>query len=195
MNKGQRAWLAVIIFTVSQVCAPQAHAALIATRSNSSPQVFSSGYWAVIALSDPVNNSPLSAYSIPSVGRDNAGGRGTYFYIKNIGTLATLSANVTVSSTISTNNAYTIKLESCAGTWNTSTGSCSSGLSTILNNSSISPHTNTISKTVSWSNSFNPASYAQVRLSYSSSGNRSVSATVSIAVSRADVRSATNTSA
>lgn len=187
MNKGQRAWLAVIIFTVSQVCAPQAHAGLIAVRTSSAPQSFTTGTWKVAPVATNASTGPLAAYSMSGIARSTSTTQGTYFSIRNLGTLQTIS--MTISQTTTGTGSYTVPVQYCTGTWTETTGACSGTVTTVFTNSNASTNSGTLTLTLA------PNAAVRMRVQYVSTATRTVASSISVSVTRANVRTATSTNA
>ena len=187
MNKGQRAWLAVIIFTVSQVCAPQAHAGLIAIRTSSSSQSFSTGTWALVPVATNTATGPLAAYSMSGIARSTSATQGTYFSIRNLGTLQTIS--MLISQTTTGTGNYTVPVQYCTGSWTETTGACSGAVTTVFTNTNASTNSGTLTLTLA------PNAAARMRVQYVATGTRTVASSISVTVTRANVRTATSTSA
>ncbi len=164
-----------------------ANATNIGTATNSTPQAITSGIWSVVP----------SATTVNPVIRDTATAKGSYFTITNSGTLQTLSFTLgQTTTTTSGTNAYTVLLNYCrvsgtvAGTWS-ATGTCNTGvLTNMLTNTNASTNSATITFTLA------PAATISVQCQYHSTtagvpGNRNISDSISVTVTRANVRTAT----
>ena len=164
-----------------------ANATNIGTATNSTPQAITSGIWSVVP----------SATTVNPVIRDTATAKGSYFTITNSGTLQTLSFTLgQTTTTTSGTNAYTVLLNYCrvsgtvAGTWS-ATGTCNTGvLTNMLTNTNASTNSATITFTLA------PAATISVQCQYHSTtagvpGNRNISDSISVTVTRANVRAAT----
>ena len=184
MSRGRKTWLMATIFAVSQVCAPQAHSALTATFTNSTAQGFSSGTWAVVPVATNTSTGPLTSYVMTGIARDTSTTKGTYFSIRKLGTLQTISMSITQTTTGT--GSYTVPLQYCTGTWTETTGACSGTVTTIMTNTNASSLTQTFTFTLAANASL------RARVQYVKSGGAAtVNSTISISVSRSDVRAAT----
>lgn len=184
---GRKAWLAAITFAASQAFLPQAQASITSVRTNSLPQSISSGSWAVVPVATNTSTGPLANYVMNGIARDTSTTKGTYFSIRNLGASQAISMSIT-QTTSGTGN-YTVPLQYCTGTWTETTGACSGTVNTIMTNTNASSLTQTFTFTLAANASL------RARVSYVKTGASSltVNSTISINVTRSNVRIATTT--
>jgi len=103
--------------------------------------------------------------------------------IKNFGTATT--ASLSVSQVTTGASTYTVNLHYCAGgTWNVSTGACTGTITLIVANTNASTNSGTATISLAAGASF------QIRCQYVAAGTRTISDTVSVAVSSTNLRTA-----
>ena len=163
-----------------------ASAALNSITNNGGTTNLTSGKWGAVAAAAPTDAS--TGQYVVSVQRSTIPATGSYFTIRNVGTLQLLSMNLSLNTAGVSN--YTTNIDEClGGTWTESSGVCVGGTITQV-------RTNTNAQTTSstWTKTINPSTNVRLRIQYVATGSRTVTATINLAVARANVRLATNTS-
>ena len=186
MSKGTKRTSAVVVVILNCFGLALAHATNIGTATNTVPQSIVSGTWKVVPSITSIN--PVIRDSSAVVGSI----KGSYFTISNTGTLQTISFSL-AQTTTGTGN-YTVLLKYCpittstAGTWNLTTGACSSGTATtMLTNTNASTNSATVSYIMA------PGASIQVQAQYNATGTRTISDAISVTVTRTNVRTAAPT--
>jgi len=169
----------------NEVHANTAEAALISVVTNGGTTALSSGKWGAVAALAPTDAS-TGTFTRTGVIRSTATAKGSYFSIRNVGTLSLLSMSLTLTTT--GGGSYTTNIHRCTTTWTESNGSCPGGTITL-----VRANTNAQNATITWTMAIAPSTNVRLRLQYVAGGTRTVNATVSLAVARVNVQAATNT--
>lgn len=190
MTRGQKVWLIAITFAFSQTFLIQAHAGLATIRSNSSAQVFSTGKWAIIPILNAGDSGTPSSLTINAVAKANSW---SYFWVKNFGTLQTISFSMTNSTTMTSGNGnYSVAMSYCNIPNMNTAGTCT-GTGANYNSFGLNPTTATPAPNLPLTFTLAPGQTIQFRQQYTKpSGNATIKSVISIAVARADVRSASS---
>lgn len=190
MSRGHEAWLSAIIFAASQVFLPQANAALTTISTSSNAQTFATGTWSLVPIATATSANNQTPLVISSVSKGT--NSWTYFWVKNFGTLQTLSLTMTNSTALTSGSgAYSVIMNYCTVPSMNTAGTCSGG---SYSSFSLNPTNTNPAPNQSLSFTLAPGQTIQFREQYSNSkGNVSVSSTISVAVTRGDVRTATTT--
>ena len=189
----RQGWRVVVALVVIAGSIPTlsdfAFATLTTTRNNSTPQTFVSAKWAVGAVDTVTVNPSSSNYTIAAVARSTSAATGTYFSLKNVGTVTT--ASLTMFETITgSSNTTTVNIDACSTTWNEATGACTGG--TITN---ISARVNNVTAlSIPYSVVIPAGGSKRLRIQYVKTGGAStVTAIFSISISKTQIRTAVST--
>ena len=189
MHKRVLACLSLTFLMVigNEIHASTAQAGLAAVRSNGGTTSLTTVKWGAVAGLAPTDAS-TGSFTVTGVTKSTAATTGSYFTIRNVGTIASISIGLTL--TTSGANTYTTNIHECVGgTWNEANGACTGGVITL-----VRANTNAQSTTATWTKTINPSSNVRLRLQYVSSPARTVNATISLTMARTNIRTATNTS-
>lgn len=178
--------ITIVMVIGNEMHANIASAALNSVLNNGGTTNMTSGKWGSVAAAAPTDSS--TGQYVVSVQRSTVAATGSYFSIRNVGTLPLLSMTLSLN-TVGVSN-YTTNIDEClGGTWNESNGACTGGTITL-----VRANTNAQTTSATWTKSINPSTNVRLRIQYVASGTRTVTATINLTVARSDVRAATNTS-
>mgnify|MGYP000128401941 CR=1 FL=1 len=185
MSRGTRRTTAVAVLLLNCCGLAFAQAANNGVASNVSSQSLTSGTWSLVPVATSASTNTQTSFTISPMTKSTAGAKGSYFVIKNFGSVTTLS--MTVTQVTSGTGSYTANLHYCSGgTWNTGNGSCSGTITLIVANTNASTNSGTATITLAPNASF------QIRAQYVG-GTLTISDVISVSVARANVRLASST--
>ena len=178
---------AVVVILLNCCGLALAQAANNGVASNVTAQTIGSATWSLVPIATSASPNSQAAYVISPVVRSTNAATGSYFVIKNFGTVQTLSLSVT--QVVTGSGTYTVNLHYCAGgVWNTSTGARSGTTTLIVTNTNASTNSGTATITLA------PGASFQLRAQYVDNKTDTVTDTVSVSVSPSNLRTATNRS-
>lgn len=183
--------LVALVVSLTAPGADLAYASIKGVSSNSSTVTTSSGTWSVVAVASSTSTGPLTAWTINPVIKSTTGATGSYFSLKNLGTLSMLSASITqtTTGTPTGQTTYTVNLDYCTGTWTVTSGACSGTIFSIMTNTKATTNTGTFT----FPTALAAGASIQVRAQYVSSPPQTISDTISISVAQVNACAATTT--
>lgn len=188
MRKRVLAYISLTILMVlgNELHASTANAVLSSLRNDGGNTSLTTVKWGAVAALAPTDAS-TGPLTIGGVVRSTNAATGSYFTIRNVGTIQTLAVGLSLAT--SGTGSYTTNIDEClGGTWTESTGACVGGVITSVRTNSGAQTTS-----ANWIKTINPSSNVRLRIQYVASNTRSVTAVINITVSRANIRAATNT--
>lgn len=186
MTKARRTWLIATLFVISQFALPKAFAALTATSTSSLAQTYSTASWGITPVATDTSSNTSAAYVMNAILKSNNKAGGTYFSVRNFGSIQTLS--MTIIQTTTGTGTYTVPVQACSGVWTESTGACSGTITTIFTNTNASTNSGILTFTLA------PSAAKRLRVNYSASGNLTINSSISVSVSSANLRAPISTS-
>ena len=192
---------ALLLFSLSQV--NPAWAGFGNAASTSRNVAITSDVWsAAPVLSSDDQSTPSGSLTISSIAQEEtAAVSGTFFSVKNFGTLALNSFTISqvVSDQAQIRNTTTVVIQSCSGEWIesaiASADACEDGtISSLLNSTDATGGGKTwtpLSAKVFLAKALDPGSELRLRVMYSTPNNqsRNLTSQISVLVNRTDVRS------
>ena len=177
---------AVVVLVLNCCGLALAQAANSGSATNTTAQSIGSGSWSLVPVATSASVNTTSAFTINPLIKSTTAATGSYFVIKNFGSVQTLS--LTVSQVSAGTGSYTANLHYClGGVWTVATGACSGVITLIVANSGAATNSGAVTITLAVGASF------QIRAQYVATATRTVTDVISVSVATSNLRLATNT--